>query len=225
MSEQELGGESPAEEAAPPHALSMVAWDVPSPAIVGRPASVKVGVQCEHGCDLQGRAFIVRAAAGVVVAAAELDRAPAEETPALCWTEVALPTPVATGVSAFTAQSPALDTEPPHAAATAAFSFRVDPLPEHQVTVRVVSEATGEAVERLEVRMNHYAAYTDAEGLARFDLPGGAYTCSIRKLGYKAEPVAVDVTADLSLDVMAGKGETREELEARLSAWENYPWT
>jgi hypothetical protein len=91
--------------------------------------------------------------------------------------------------------------------------------------VRVVSEATGEPVERMEVRMNHYADFTGADGLARFDLPGGSYTCSIRKLGYKSEPVAVEVTADVAIEVLAGKGETREELEARLSAWENYPWT
>ena len=180
MSEEALAGDASSEEAAPPHALSMVAWDAPSPAIVGRAASVKIGVQCEHGCDLQGRPFVVRDAAGDVVATAELDRTPAEATPALYWTELALSTPETPGVGAFTAECPAAETEPPHTAATAPFSFRVDPRPEHQVTVRVVSEATGKPVERIEVRMKHYAAYTGADGLARFDLPAGAYTCSIR---------------------------------------------
>ena len=225
MNEAALDDEAPAETAAAPHALSMVAWDAPSPAVVGRAASVKVGVQCEHGCGLHGQAIILRDGEGGLVASGRLDHAPAAETDTLYWTELPLPTQAATGLAAFTAECSASDLEATHLAACAPFSFRVEPRPEHQVTVRVVAEATGAPVERMEVRMNHYAAYTDAGGEARFDLPGGTYECSIRKLGYKAEPMTVAVAADLVFEVVAGKGETREELEARLSAWENYPWT
>ena len=113
----------------------------------------------------------------------------------------------------------------PHLAAAASFSFRVDAAPEHRVTVRVAHPETATAIERVEVRLDHYAAYTDVRGEARLDVPGGRYTCSIRRIGYQADPVEIEVTADLVVHIKAGKGETREEMETRLSAWENYPWS
>ena len=65
---------------------------------------------------------------------------------------------------------------------------------------------------------------TDADGRARLDVSSGDYLCEIRKEGFAATPFNVPVSADLSLLIEAGKGETREELEARLSSMENHPW-
>jgi hypothetical protein len=224
MSQEAATPEAEAADEAP-HAVGMVTWDAPSPAVVGAAATVKVGVQCAHGCDLLGQRVELRDAEGAVVAAGVLDTAPAEGLGDLYWRELSFTAPAATGVSFLTAACAPEGLAAEHLQAASPFSFRTEPRPEHRVAVGVVDEATGRPLEQVEVRMGRYAAYTDAQGEARFALPGGDYSCSIRKLGFKAEPVEVKVAGDLALAVRAGKGETREELEARLSAWENYPWS
>jgi hypothetical protein len=127
---------------------------------------------------------------------------------------------IAFRVAAFTDSA----SEPPHLAATATFSFKVDPPPEHRVTVRVVHQATGSPIDGVEVRMGLYAGSTDDRGEARIDLPGGIYTCSIRKPAFEAEPLEVTVDRDVDLRIEAAVGLTREEYDAKLSSYENHPW-
>jgi len=207
-----------------PHETSMVVWDAPAPAIVGRPITLRVGVQCSCGCGLADQPVTLRDEDGAVVATGRLAAEPVAGTTALFSCLMTLPAPEKTGVRFLTAACSLEGLEPPHPPAGAAFSYRIDPRPEHEVRVRVVRAADGEPAAGVEVRMDHYEAYTDAEGLAHFALPSGAYSCTIRKLGLKAEPVAVAVPAQVLIEVTAGKGETREELETRLSRWEDQPW-
>ena len=127
------------------------------------------------------------------------------------------------GAVRMTARCTPADLPEPHEPAEAGFGFRVAPPAAHQVRVRLVFE--GAPVDAAEVWMGHYAAETDAAGEAVFHLPRGVYDCGMRKLGYAAEPMEVEVASDLTVELPVGKGETREELEARLSAWESYPWT
>lgn len=213
-------------EASPPHAVSMVVWGTPAPAIVGKPAWVKVGAQCEHGCDLTGQAVTLNAKDGGVAATAVFD----QSTDSLHWAEVALPVSNATGISYLNVECAPAKAEtnaegPEHSDARAAFSLRTDPNPEHMAVITVVREADGAPVDQVEVRMNNYTAYSDTAGQVRLALPGGTYALSIRKFGFSAEPQEIEVREDLAFEVLAGKGKTREELEARLSAWENYPWS
>ena len=206
-----------------PHETSMVVWDTPSPAIVGRPVTLMVGVQCACACDLTGQPVELRDEDGAVIAAGRLGE-PVAGTQALFGCRLSLPGPAATGVRALTAAYTPENLAPAHLGSSAPVGFRIDPKPEHQVAVRVVRAADGEVASGVEVRMNHYEAYTDAEGVARFDLPAGDYSCTIRKLGLQAEPLAVSVPGQRLVEVTAGKGETREELETRLSRWEDQPW-
>ena len=208
-----------------PHATSMVVWDVPSPAAADTPATVKVGVQCAVGCCLSGQVVEVREQAGAVLGATILGAEAAPGTDALYWGDVTFVAPPTTGVAFLSAAFAPTNLEVPHLGAEVSFSLRVDAPPEYQVAVRVDHQDTSAPIERVEVRLDQYAAYTDGRGEARLRVPGGRYTCSIRRIGYHADPVEIDVTADLAVHIKAGKGETREELEARLSAWENYPWS
>jgi hypothetical protein len=208
-----------------PHATSLVVWDVPSPAAAGTPATVKVGVQCAIGCCLAGQVVEVRDQAGAVLGTATLGAEVSPGTDALYWGDVTFVAPPITGVAFLSAAFAPTNLEVPHLGAAASFSFRVDAPPEYRVAVRVGHQDTSAPIERVEVRLDHYAAYTDVRGEAQFYVPGGRYTCSIRRIGYDASPVEIEVTADLAVHIKAGKGETREELEARLSAWENYPWS
>lgn len=208
-----------------PHATSMVVWDVPSPAAADTPARVRVGVQCTVGCCLAGQSVEVREQTGAVIGTTTLGADASPGTDALYWGDVTFAAPPTTGVVFLSAAFAPTNLDVPHLGADASFSLRVDAPPEYKVAVRVDHQETSAPIERVEVRLDHYAAYTDEHGEARFYVPGGRYTCSIRRIGYHADPVEIDVTADLAVHVKAGKGETREELEARLSAWENYPWS
>jgi hypothetical protein len=205
------------------HEISVLVWDGPSPARVGAPATATVGVRCSQGCSLAGQAVEVRDASGAVIGRATLGDEPAAGAEALYAAEVTFPAPEATGPAQMTATCTPADLPTRHPDASTDFGFRVDPPADHEVRVRVVFQAAPLA--GAEVWMDHYVAQTDPAGKAIFNLPEGSYICSIRKLGFDAEPVAVQVSSDLALEVTAGKGETREELEARLSAWESYPWS
>lgn len=206
---------------AEPHDVDVLVWDGPSPARVGTPATATVGVRCSQGCSLAGETVEIRDA-GAVLGRAVLGAEPALGAEALYSAVVRFTAPDVTGPVRMTAgYMPAATSA--HEAASTDFGFRVDPPADHEVRVHVVFEAAPLA--GAEVWMGHYVAQTDAAGEAVFHLPKGGYACSLRKLGFDAEPLEVQVTSDLALQIVAGKGETREELEARLSAWESYPWS
>lgn len=208
----------------PPHIISMVVWDTPLPAALGVPARIKVGAQCSQGCDLAGQKIELTRGDGAPLPGGVLDRAPAPETPALHWTELMYLPVGETGVRHFRTSCAAAGLEEPHEPGASVFSFRVDPQPAHAVTVRVIYEPTGEVVDDVEVRIGHYGAQTNGAGEARLNVPSGTFELSIRKFGYKAAPLAVEIGKDRTIEVFAGKGETREELEARLSMMEDRPW-
>jgi len=213
-------GEAAAEA---PHEISVLVWDGPSPARSGAPATATVGVRCERGCSLGGQSVEIRDAGGVVVGRGALGDQPSAGAEALYAAVVEFTAPGEIGPARMTASCRPADLPEPHAVAGAEFGFRVDPPADHEVRVRVSFDAAPLA--GAEVWMNHYLAETDLAGEAVFHLPKGAYSCEIRKLGFRAEPAAVEVCADFTVEIAALKGETREELEARLSAWESYPWS
>ena len=226
MNDTELEpGESPPGPTAPPppHALSLVVWDTPSPAVVGEPVTVRVGGQCESGCNLLGQRVTIERE-GVFVAAHELDRELESGSATLYWTAASLPALAATGVTRFTARCSPEGLAHDHLPAEQAFGFPVDVKPDNRVSVRVVREDTGEVCGAVEVRLGRYEAYTDQAGEARFHVPKGTYAVTLRRLGLQAEPVQIAVDRDMTLELLAQRGETREELEARLSQMENRPW-
>jgi hypothetical protein len=57
----------------------------------------------------------------------------------------------------------------------------------------------------VEVRVGLYATCTDEQGLAQLAIPRGTYTLDVRKLGYKADAMKLDVREDLTVcvDVVA----------------------
>lgn len=209
---------------APAHALSLVVWDTPSPAALGAEVRVKIGAHCDCGCDLNGERVAVTGAGGAPVGEGFLDQIDETDGARLHWTTLGLAPPAAVGVAAFTAFCSGETLAGEHAPAEQSFSFPVDRPPAHRVTVRVVREATGEPCADVEVRLGRYEAYTNEDGLAVLHVPGGAYLATLRRFGLKAAPVELVVDGDLVVELAAQKGETREELEARLSQMENQPW-
>jgi hypothetical protein len=216
----ELDGPMPSE---PSHVTSMAVWDMPSVAIAGRTAHVKVGVTCSLGCSLVGHLVTVRDESGTTLGEALLDD-PIGASEGLNWAQVIFEAPIFMGVSHLSASFTANDGEVTHLTCSTAFSVMTDPVPDASICLQVIFAPTGQALEDVEVRLGRYFTYTDGYGRARVDIPKGDYLCEIRKEGFAAAPFNVAASGDLSLLIKADKGETREELEARLSAMENYPW-
>ena len=205
-----------------PHACSLAAWDVPSPASPAVPLQMKVGVRCAEGCALAGRRVEVRDETGARVGEGRLGAAPWTGTDALYWTSVALPPPPAEGVHCRSVALADADATPPHAGAPAAFSLRVGKPLERRATVRVVDARTRTPLRGVEVRIGPYAATTDGRGVAQVALPAGAFDVGIRKSGHRARPRSLPTEGDPVLEIEAAPAPTQAELNARL--FEEYPW-
>src|SRR5262249_42544975 len=60
--------ESPSESTVEPHALNVVAWDIPSAIVSGAKFRIKVGIKCALECDLANTDFGIYDHEGALVA-------------------------------------------------------------------------------------------------------------------------------------------------------------
>jgi hypothetical protein len=205
----EIGGTTHEEVSHPltiegrPHGTSLAVWDLPTPAIVGRPFEVKIGARCAEGCRLHGREIAVYDETNTRVATGMLGVVPLPGTTALYWAEIPLPAPEREGVSAWAVGFDAAELELPHTAAASRFTVAAVRPPEHTVTVRVTAQETGEPLPDARVLLGPHRAVTDASGVARLEASSGAYMLHARKVGFQDSSVALEVTSDLSVEVAA----------------------
>ena len=90
----------------------------------------------------------------------------------------------------FTAPELALS----HEATSATFTFREAKPPENRVAIKTIAKETRVHIEGVEVRLGIHEVFTDERGLATIEVPKGAYGLTIRKDGYKAQPITVEVS-------------------------------
>lgn len=186
-----------------PHATSMAVWDVPSPVIMNRSFTIKVGVKCSATCQLGGRRIEVCDGADTRIGESRLGEMPWPGTSGLYVAEVELAAPAMDGTAFWSARFAAAEAGLPHDEASAAFSFRVVRPPEHRVTVRVADKGTKAPLENVEVRLGVYRASTDAQGQASLEVPGGVYTVEAWKAGYEMRTRSVKVGKELTIRVEA----------------------
>ena len=206
------------------HPTGMAVWGVPSPVTVNSSFRVNVGMQCSAGCRLAGRTVQVCDESGTKIGEGILGDAPWIGTSALYWVQVELAAPATEGVYARSVGSVATDSTLSHEEASATFHFRTARLPEHRVTVNVVTRETAAPVNHVEVRLGFYVASTDERGVLTFEMPTGTYELTIRKEGCQAPPMTVEVNRDLTITVEAFPGPTRAQIEERILKFEDYPW-
>lgn len=181
----------------------MAVWDVPSPVVMNRSFSVKVGVKCSTACSLVGHLIEVCDEAGVRIGESTLGETPWPGTSGLYVADVELTAPATEGMSSWSARYVAKDPGLPHAEESASFSFRTARPAEHRVTVKVTEKDTNAPLENVDVRLGVYGASTDAQGLASLELPGGKYELDAWKAGYETLPRTVEVVTDLMIQVEA----------------------
>jgi carboxypeptidase family protein len=186
-----------------PHATSLATWGFASPAIMGEIVRVTIGAKCAAGCRLAGEPIAILDESGTPLAEGTLGDTPWPGTEGLYWTEVELPVPAREGVVSLSVRFAAAHNELPHADALGRFSLVVARAPEHRVTVRVREKETAAPITEADIRLHAFQARTDAEGLATIGVPSGTYEVYVWKAGYETEPVTIDVTGDVAVEVAA----------------------
>jgi len=182
---------------------SIAVWDVPATAVAGERFTVKVGVKSSSACDLRGCSVVVRNSADTVIGDGRLGDAPWPDTAALYWTELPLPAPATEGVAILTVHFSASALQPPHADASATFSFVVVKAPDHTLTVKVVERDGARPLVGAHLRVGAYRATTNDAGSATLRVCKDNYPLHIWKAGYDAPVAAVNVGSDTAIEVEA----------------------
>ena len=178
------------------HDVSLAAWDLTSPVVIGRRATLKVGLSCTSACNLSGTGVDVYNDAGERIGTGRLGSAPWPATAALYWAEVDLVAPEREGDRSLSIH--ALPTSP-HAEATSVVTIVVSRPPEHRVTVYVADQRTGIPVAGVELRLGRFRTATNDRGIAHVEVPGGSYEVGTWKNGYEMLTRTLDITRDVTL--------------------------
>ena len=178
------------------HTTSLAFWDLTSPVVAGRRATLKVGVACPSGCDLTGTRIDVYNETGTRVGGGRLGSEPWPATAALYWVELDLAAPDAEGDHAWSLQAMP---EPPHLHATSTLSIVAVRPPEHRVTLEVIEKGSGAPLPRVELRVGRFRAATNDAGIAHVEVPGGTYEVCGWKLGYDLLSSTVLVSGDTTI--------------------------
>jgi hypothetical protein len=179
------------------HDISLAVWDVPSPVVVGRRQTIKVGVTCPAGCSLAGTRVEVRDAGGVLAGGGDLGVLPWPGSDALYWAEIDVHPPDSEGDHAWTVHASA--SEPAHAGATSSVRFVACGRPEHRVTLEAVAGGNGAAVPGVELRVGRFRAATNEAGIGQVEVPRGTYDVETWKNGYQVVSKTVTIAADTTI--------------------------
>jgi hypothetical protein len=174
-------------------------WDVTSPVVAGRRATLKVGVACSCGCDLTGATVDIHNETGTKVGGGTLGPTPWPSTTALYWAELDLTAPVTDGAHSWTLQATAPEHSHEHVSSTVHF-VTVKP-PEHRVTLKVVDKDTGVPLDAVELRLGMFRATTDEAGIAQVEVSGETYDVTAWKIGYEILSSSAHVAADMSIQL------------------------
>ena len=187
------------------HDTSLAVWDLASPVVAGRRATLKVGIACPSGCDLTGTRIDVYNETGTRIGGASLGSAPWPATTALYWAELEVAAPEAEGDHSWSLQATApLDhargrPEPSHGHATSIVRFVASRPPEHRVTLEVIDKGSGVPLTGVELRLGRFRAATNEAGIAHVEVPGGTYEVCAWKIGYDVLSITAQIAGDTTI--------------------------
>jgi hypothetical protein len=186
------------------HEISLAVWDLASPVIAGRRATLKVGVSCPSGCDLSGTAVDVYTETGERIGAGMLGCTAWPATTALYWAELDLAASEREGdMSLRIHASPAS----PHADSTSVVTIGISRPPEHRVTVHLIDKTSGGPVAGVELRLGRFRTTSNDLGIAYVEVPHGAYEVGTWKNGYEiaSKTVVIDADTTIQLEMTAAR--------------------
>jgi hypothetical protein len=179
------------------HNTSLAVWDLTSPVIVGRRATIKVGIACPSECDLSGTSVDVYNEAGARVGGGTLGPAAWPATTALYWAELEVAGPEAEGDHSWSIH--ATTPEPTHGHPTSVVRFVACRPPDHRVTLEAIDKDSGLPLGGVELRLGSFRGTTNDVGIAHVDVPAGTYALSAWKLGYDLVSSTADVVGDVTI--------------------------
>ena len=167
-----------------PHDLRLVVWDTPPAVERGKRFTVKLGVACSADCKPDGWVAEVRDHEGERRATTTLGDDPWPGTDALYHAEVPLVAPDAEGLHTWEAEAMTDGPAVAHAGCSARFGVRVVPAPACLLTVVATDAERRTPVEGARVVAHPYRTVTDERGVARLQVPAGAYRLFVSGKGY-----------------------------------------
>jgi len=179
------------------HEIGLAVWDVPSPVVIGRQATLKIGVSCPSGCSLNGTTIVIRDEQGRHVGSARIASEPWPGSIALHWVEVDIGAPETDGTHAWSIQATADDSV--HPAVESAVRIVTSKPPEHRVTVEVTEQGRGAPLAGVELRVGPFRAVTDDGGIAHVKVPGGTYDVCAWKIDHDLLTTTTHVAGDTTL--------------------------
>ena len=190
------------------HEVSLAVWDLPSPIVAGRHATLKIGVSCPDGCNLSGTTVNVYNETGERISAGTLGSAAWPATTALYWAELDLVASDREGERSLSIHaSPAS----PHADATSVVRIVVSRPPEHRVTLHLIDKTSGAPLAGVELRLGRFRTATNDQGVAQVEVPGGSYNVGTWKNGYEVLSRTVDITSDTAMYLELAATQEAEE--------------
>jgi len=187
------------------HETSIAIWDLTSPVVVGRPATLKVGVACPSRCNLAGTSVDVYNETGTRAGSGTLGSTPWPATAALYWVELEIDSPEAEGEHAWSIRATIADL--PHGDATTTMRFVACPPPEHRVTLHAIDKITGAYLADVELRLGRFRTATNHVGIACVEVPRGTYEVGTWKNGYAiaSKTIVVDGDTTIHLEMTAAR--------------------
>ena len=179
------------------HDTSLAVWDLASPVVAGRRATLKAGIACSSGCNLTGTRIDVYDETGTRAGGGSLGPAPWPATTALYWAELDVAAPEAEGDHRWSLV--ATPPEPSHGHATSIVRFVASAPPEHCVTLEVIEKDRGIPLTGVELRLGRFRTATNEAGIAQVDVPGGTYEVSAWKIGYDLLSITAHVAGDTTI--------------------------
>jgi len=186
--------------AAAPHEVTLAVWDLPSPIVIGRRTTLKTGIACSSGCNLNGSRIEIYDETGTRVGGGEAGPAPWPATSALYWAELEVDAPETEGEHAWSVRAAAPGTS--HANVTSGIRFIASRPPEHRVRVEVIEQGSGVPVADVELRVGRFRVATNDAGTAHVDVPGDAYEVCAWKLGYQMLSHTADIAGDTTIQLV-----------------------
>lgn len=191
-----------------PHQTRIVVWDVPSAVECGAAFKLKVGVKCAVECGTAARGVEIRDEQGRSLAVATVGDVPLAGTLALYFAELEVRAPVTEGLHGWEARAAeVVDVTTgriTHAAATAPVPVRAVPHPDCLLRVVAVDGRSRIPIPGAKVVIHPYRALTNADGVAEFRVPKGAYRLFVSgrdRFPFRSDgEIDADVTIQAELD-------------------------
>nr|WP_306266188.1 hypothetical protein [Pararhizobium sp. IMCC3301] len=188
-----------------PHATRLMVWDVPSAIETGARFSIKIGLKCSSGCDMEGRRVAIMDHFDAEVGAARISGALWPECDGLYFVEVDLTAPDTSGQYQWQIQATSHETAYSHQAAVICFGVHTVTRANCTVRIEAVDSVKDEPLRNMSVVMHPYRARTDDAGVAEIRVARGSYSVFLSGRGYYPMRREMDVNKDVT---------TRAALEA-----------